>query len=101
MPFSKRYCKNIRRHDAPLLPFTSILAMIGYLAPLACANFLISALLPGSCPPNCGGNDTCFKDTRTVLHVLQHLQLLAQHECLTACMRAEEKVLPGCRGIPG
>ena len=39
----------------PLEPFTSTLAMMGNLAPRACANFFTSALLPGSWPPNCSG----------------------------------------------
>ena len=39
--------------DPPLEPLTSTLAMMGNLAPRACANFLTSALLPGSWPPNC------------------------------------------------
>ena len=56
--------------DAPLEPLTSTLAMIGNLAPRACANFLTSALLPGSWPPNCN-TDTfqlqCIV-SRTVLH---------------------------------
>ena len=44
------------QYDPPLEPLTSTLAMIGNLAPRACANFLTSALLPGSWPPNCSVN---------------------------------------------